>query len=77
MRPLTPLGEIDLTALVQSEYATIAGVAGDPLSDQVVAGILDLCGSTPMGVRALFGLERTRRTIPAGELSAASLGQLP
>lgn len=74
---ISGLDEGDLFQLVRGEYATVAGHDAEPLSGDVISGVLRLVGVTPMGVRALFGLERTRHLIQDGGLTQASLGRLP
>jgi tetratricopeptide (TPR) repeat protein len=77
VKTLEGLGEQDLAELVQAEYAVVAPDDAHPLSEAVIAGVLDLVGVTPMGVRALFGLERTRRLIAEGGLTLHEMGRLP
>ncbi len=77
VKTLDMLGEQDLAALVQAEYAMVAPADAQPLSGEVIAGVLDLVGGTPMGVRALFGLDRTRRLIAEDGLTLRDIGRLP
>ena len=77
VRTINSLGEDDLYQLVRAEYAAVAGPDAEPLSEGVITGVIDLVGVTPMGVRALFGLERTRRLIAESGLTQDALGRLP
>jgi len=77
VKTINGLGEGDLFQLVRAEYAALAGPDAEPLSEAVISGVIHLVGVTPMGVRALFGLERTRRLIGESGLTQDALGRLP
>ena len=69
--------EHDLDALIQSEYSAIAPVGAAQLPADVVARVGEICGVTPMGVRAVFGLERTQRLIQQQHLTIDEITRLP
>jgi tetratricopeptide (TPR) repeat protein len=77
VRRLEGLGTADLAELVREEYALAAPDGAQPLSEAVTAAILGRVGGTPMGIRALFGLERTRRLIAGNGLTLQDLESLP
>ena len=74
---LPSLSDDDVAALIRAEYTQLAYEGAPPLSGHVVDGVAALVGVTPMGVRALFGLERTRKLIGQGALTVDELGRLP
>ncbi|MEI6231346.1 MAG: hypothetical protein WCP81_11480, partial [Actinomycetes bacterium] len=74
---LPSLSEDDVAELIRAEYTQLAPVGAPPLSDAAVRGVADLVGRAPMGIRALFGLDRTRKLIALGELTIDEIGRLP
>ena len=67
------LGALDDAAvrkLIKSEYRRVAA-ADVPFDEAIADLVVERVGASPMAIRALFGIERTRRMIEQGSLTAA------
>jgi len=73
---LVSLDDVAVRVLIRSEYQRIAG-DGIPFDPAVADLVADRLGSSPMAIRALFGIERTRRLIDQGSLVEAETNWIP
>ena len=73
------LGALDDAAvrkLIKSEYRRVAA-ADVPFDEAIADLVVERVGASPMAIRALFGIERTRRMIEQGSLTAAETNWIP
>ena len=73
---LNALEDSAVRALVRSEYQRVAR-SDLPIDETIVDRIVERLGSSPMAIRALFGIERTRRMIEQRSLTASETNWIP
>ena len=73
---LEPLGQQDLLTLVRAVYSSVAH-DDDPVLGDEIAEVLIERFSSPIGIRAFFGLDAVQRAIHSGGLERGDLDVLP
>jgi hypothetical protein len=73
---LRPPTDTELEGLISDEYQLLAGQDSKPNPD-LVRAIIRKVGNSPMGVRAIFAIERTSRLVKSGRFDAESLEAIP
>lgn len=74
---LESFGENTLRDLLHAEVRSISSAEPAELDESIIDGVIELVGGTPMGVRALFGLERTRALVADGDFTLDAIRTLP